>query len=68
MILIPIIAKSLFIKDFALSEDNKATQDYYYREQCAIKELFGSKASIKFIINTNLKVINPNKTNILSNI
>lgn len=49
MLLLPIVAKSLFIKDFALSNDSKATQDYYYREQCAIKELFGKDATIKFI-------------------
>lgn len=49
VLLLPIVAKSLFIKDFALSNDTRYTQDYYYREQCAIKELFGSKSTIKFI-------------------
>lgn len=48
---LPIVAKSLFIKDFALGNDSKTTQDYYYREQCAIKELYGVKSNIKFINN-----------------
>ena len=49
MLLLPIVAKSLFIKDFALSNDTRWTQDYYYKEQCAIKELYGNKSTIKFI-------------------
>jgi hypothetical protein len=48
MILIPIVAKSLFIKDFALVE-GKDWIEHYYKEQCAIKELYGIKSSIKFI-------------------
>ena len=49
MILLPIVAKSLFIKDFALQNDNQTTINYYYKEQCAVKELYGIKANIKFI-------------------
>lgn len=49
MIVIPIVAKSLFIKDFALINDNQFIQDYYYKEQCAMKYLFGVKSTIKFI-------------------
>lgn len=47
--LLPIVAESLFVKDFALGKDTKATQAYYYKEQCAMKWLFGIKANIKFI-------------------
>jgi len=52
MLLLPIVAKSLFIKEFKLDKDNRPTQDYYYKEQCAIKELFSIRSSIKFINNT----------------
>jgi hypothetical protein len=48
LILIPIVAKSLFIKDFALIE-GKDWIEHYYKEQCAIKIMYGSKATIKFI-------------------
>lgn len=49
MLSLPIVAKSLFIKDFALCNDNKTTQDYYYKEQCAMKWMFGINSNIKFI-------------------
>jgi hypothetical protein len=48
LILIPIVAKSLFIKDFALIE-GKDWIEHYYREQCAMKFLYGKDATIKFI-------------------
>ena len=48
MILIPIVAKSLFIKDFALIE-GKDWIEHYYREQCAMKWIYGVKSNIKFI-------------------
>ena len=34
LILLPIVAKSLFIKDFALFDQPKYVQDYCYNKQC----------------------------------
>lgn len=47
MILLPIVAKSLFIKDFALT--SKDWIEHYYKEQCAMKSMYGIRATIKFI-------------------
>lgn len=47
--LLLIVAESLFVKDFALGKDTKATQAYYYKEQCTMKWLFGINSNIKFI-------------------
>lgn len=52
MILLPIVAKSLFIKEFNLIE-GKDWIEHYYKEQCAIKEMYGIKASINFINQNN---------------
>jgi hypothetical protein len=48
MLLLPIVAKALFIKDFKLIE-GKDWIEHYYKEQCAIKFLYGINATIKFI-------------------
>lgn len=48
LVVLPIVAKSLFIKDFALIK-GKDWIEHYYREQCAMKEMYGVKSSIKFI-------------------
>lgn len=48
MILLPIVAYSAFCKDFN-NLTNEAQREYYYREQCAMKFIFGTNAKIKFI-------------------
>lgn len=46
-LLLPVVAKSAFANDFP--QLNQAEVNYYYKEQCAMKEVFGVKATIKFI-------------------
>ena len=47
MILIPIVAYSSFERDY--SNLNKYEVQWYYKEQCAIKEIWRIKYNIKFI-------------------
>ena len=47
MKLLPVVAYSSFIKEFKLTENNPI--NHYYKEQCAMKWVFGIKATIKFI-------------------
>lgn len=44
---LPIVAYSAFCKDF--TNLNKYECLYYYKEQCAMKWIFGVKSTIKFI-------------------
>lgn len=44
---LPIVAFEAFRRDFP--DLNYWESLFYYREQCAIKFIFGSKAKIKFI-------------------
>jgi len=47
MILLPIVAYTAFCNDY--TNLNKWECMYYYKEQCAMKEMFGVNAKIKFI-------------------
>lgn len=47
MILLPIVAINSFERDY--SNLNKWEASWYYKEQCAIKWMWGSKYNIKFI-------------------
>jgi len=47
-LLLPIVARSAFNNDFKYTL-NSYQLDYYYEEQCAMKHIFGVKATIKFI-------------------
>ncbi len=49
--LLPIVALSGFTKDFPTL--NRWEVLYYYPQQCAMKHVFGVKATIKFIPNDN---------------
>lgn len=47
-LLLPIVARSAFEDDFK-DTLNPAQLKYYYPQQCAMKYMFGVKATIKFI-------------------
>jgi len=47
MILIPIVAYSAFCNDY--NNLNKREASWYYKEQCAMKWIFGINSKIKFI-------------------
>lgn len=47
-LLLPSAARAAFNNDFKHIL-NKQQLDYYYPQQCAMKEMFGGKATIKFI-------------------
>jgi hypothetical protein len=46
-VLLPIVAKAAFAKDFP--NLNEFEVNYYYKQQCAMKEMYGIDSTIKFI-------------------
>jgi hypothetical protein len=48
MILLPIVSYSAFCNDYP-NLNNELERQHYYKEQCAIKWIFGIKAKIRFI-------------------
>ena len=49
MILLPIVAYSAFCNDYPIL--NEIECKHYYKEQCAMKWMFGITSKIKFILN-----------------